>query len=193
MKYLVIYLVLLAISSCGKDALNSQGAASNQAITSTQKLLTIPDDLKSDIASINQELAVYPKLPPIDNLIIQYGSDTSLAYENEARGICIKGSTPKIILYTPDWIATTAYNYTKGPFQKTASLFHLIGHCVFNKAHNDVTYQYSGGGGVIFNSPKSFMNSDFKESNFSSIQLQGGYTSIISDLKREFYNYYGAW
>lgn len=191
MKNLIMCLLFLIASSCGKDNLSNQSTTSAQALSSTQKVLSIPDELKNDFNEINQDLTLYPKLHKIDNLIIEFSTDDTLAYENEARGICIKSSpTPKIILYRRDFLGSEgigSYSAGQDSFQKTASLYHLIGHCIFDKAHNDATYQYGAAGETyVFNSPKSFMHSSFKESLFSYHQLEAGYTPILTSLKSEF-------
>ena len=189
MKRTLSFVLLLAIVSCGKSALDNSTATSAQALSS-QKTLQIPSNLKADFDLMNQELVVYPKLPAIDNLIIEFTTDETLAYENEAKGICIKGnSTPKILLYRRDWFGDEGIGSPRLPatyFQQTASIFHLIGHCVFNLPHNDSTHQLPNGTGPVFNAPDSYMNSNFKIGSFGQWQEQA--PQLMVGLKGEFYN-----
>lgn len=107
---------LLALYSCGKDTLSGTTASSSQAVTA--KVLTVPTDLKGDVDLINQEIKAYTQMPQIDILIIEYSSDSTLADENEACGICISGTNPKILLYSPDWVASLLMIIPKTLFKK---------------------------------------------------------------------------
>ena len=190
-NFLCILAIVLLGSSCGKDNVNlttPQPSSQSNSQVQQNKIMQIPDDLKDDINLINQELTVYLKSSPIDNLIIEYSKDERSDYENEAKGVCIKSpSTPKIILYYYHWIYDPADglpNMQMSRFQREVSLFHLIGHCVFNKPHSN---EMNGA------MPKSFMHSNFLQSYYSQGLQNNGLHLQLSDLKREFYNYQGQW
>lgn len=190
-NFIFILLISVIASSCGKDSSNLNVAQldskSSSQIQQT-KIMQVPNELKDQVNLINQELTAYTSYPAINNLIIEYSADENLSYENEARGVCIKDTpTPKIILYRRDWLGSEGIgSFSAGmtEFQKNVSLFHLIGHCIFNKGHNNEM------NGAI---PKSFMHSNFLQSYYSQGLQNSGLHLQLSDLKREFYNYQGQW
>ena len=137
---------------------------------------------------MNEYIIVYLKGTAVDNVIFEYTDSDSRPLEAPARGYCDKsGFTPKIVLYKPDWIGP----YAADSVMKKAAFYHLMGHCVFNKAHND-ELQYGTDGKV--SAAKSFMHSKFGYYLFPP-SYGGGSTRLtperLVDLQREFFNYYG--
>lgn len=189
MRYLIVFLVVIG---CGKDPVNNEKSSITPVVSASEvSELRIPVELKDSFDAINEEFVVYVNGGEgIKNLIIELSEDETLSYENEARGLCDKsGKTPKIYLYRHDWVAGPSFDYRKRPIQKYASLYHLIGHCVFNKSHNDELMPGNYFNGVWFNYPKSMMHSEFKAS-MMPVDVQD---SWIKDLRREYWNYYESW
>lgn len=190
-NFICVLIMTLFASSCGKDSTNlpaAQPSSQSNSQVQQSKIMQVPSELRDQVNLINQEIVAYTSYVPIDNLIIEYSTDESLNYENEARGVCIKEtSPPKIILYRRDWLGSEGIgSFTVGmtEFQKNVSLFHLIGHCIFNKPHNNEM------NGAI---PKSFMHSNFLQSYYPQGLQNNGLHLQLGDLKREFYNYQGQW
>lgn len=193
MKFdLWLFLGLIVLSGCGNNSssgsssLNS--APSSSLSTGTKQVQTVPE-VQDFLAEMNEYIIVYLKGTAIDNVIFEYTDSDSGPLEAPARGYCDKsGFTPKIVLYRADWIGP----YAAGSTMKKAAFYHLMGHCVFNKAHNDEVY-YSGMDGRL-SGAKSFMHSNFGYHLFPP-SYGGGTTRLNPEkmvgLQREFFNYYG--
>lgn len=176
-----LILGLIMLSGCGKSSSGSSSSSSS-SISGSKQVKTVPE-VESFFAEMNEYRIVYLNSTAIDNVVFEYtGSDTG-SFEAPARGYCDKsGFTPRIVLYSPDWIGPIAADQN----MKKAAFYHLMGHCVFNKAHNDAV-GYSSMDGSITNA-KSFMHSNFGYHLFPN----GALTSLrMVDLQREFFNYYG--
>lgn len=191
-----LYLILLlGVASCGKDTITSSDNIQQkiQPVVSTgvNPILIIPDEIKETFNLINSEFIIYAAGGEgIKDLIIEFSSVENEKYENEARGYCDKsGDNPRIYLYESDWIAGPIYDYQRDSNQKLVSLYHLIGHCVFDKPHNDELASTVRFNSVDFNYPKSYMHSEFK----GSMMPQNVRSTWILELRREYWNYYGSW
>lgn len=189
MKVCLLFLLILA--GCGGNSSSSSNSPSSNpssSLSGTKQVKTVPE-VQEFFAEMNEYIIVYLKGTAVDNIIFEYTDSDSVPLEAPARGYCDKsGFTPKIVLYRADWIGPYAASST----MKKAAFYHLMGHCVFNKAHNDELY-YSAMDGKV-SGAKSFMHSNFGYHLFPP--SYGGGTSTLSpekmvDLQREFFNYYG--
>lgn len=185
-----LFLGLVILSGCGNKSSSgspsSKSAPSSSLTSGTKQVQTVPE-VQDFLAEMNEYIIVYLKGMAIDNIIFEYTDSDSGPLEASARGYCDKsGFTPKIVLYRADWIGP----YAAGSVMKKAAFYHLMGHCVFNKSHND-ELNYNVNGQPI--SAKSYMHSNFGYHLFSD--YYGGNTLTpqrMVDLQREFFNYYGS-
>lgn len=197
MKNFYICFTIFLMFSCGKESTsNSSDSSKDSAVEtekpeapkpeSTKQLIVLPEvqEFFDDMEEFNR---VYVKGSPIDNVVFEFIEDDSDSrLEMPAKGFCDKsGKTPKIYLYRPQWTGS----YTQTYFHRFASFYHLVGHCVFNKAHDDKTMTIYFGGST-YHRPFSFMHSDFGRWRYPP-GSESNFVEIIRDLKREFFNYYG--
>lgn len=186
MKTMLLF--LLIFTGCGGGSSSSSNPSnsnpSSSLTTGTKQVQTVPE-VQDFLAEMNEYIIVYLKGTAIDNIIFEYTDSDSGPLEAPARGHCDKsGFTPKIVLYRADWIGP----YAADSVMKKAAFYHLMGHCVFNKGHND-ELNYSGMDGKP-TSAKSYMHSNFGYQLFPN--YYGGLTpQRMVDLQREFFNYYG--
>lgn len=126
-----------------------------------------PTELKPSIEKL-QNLLIQNKKPKITNLVIRFSSNKTLDYENNPRGFCLRvAPTPIIYLYEKDWIGKKA----KSLDAQELSLFHLIGHCVYNLKHQTKTTTYKDGH-KHYQHPISLMFANFSWSKFSPSFLE---------------------
>lgn len=156
-SYLWLFLGLIVLSGCGNGSSgksSSSFAPSSTLTKGTKQVKTVPE-VQEFFAEMNEYIIVFLKGMAVDNVVFEYTDSDSVPLEAPARGYCDKSSfIPKIILYRPDWIGP----YAAGSTMKKAALYHLMGHCVFNKAHKD-ELQYGTDGKV--SAARSFMHSNF--------------------------------
>src|SRR5690554_5392719 len=128
---------LVLLSGCGKSSssgTSSSSSAPSSSLTSGTKQVKTVSEVQEFFAEMNEYIIVYLKGRAIDNVIFEYTDSDSGPLEAPARGYCDKsGFTPKIVLYRADWIGP----YAADSVMKKAAFYHLMGHCVFNRAHND--------------------------------------------------------
>lgn len=178
---LAMVLSLFILSGCGKGSSGSSNSSAS-TFSGSKQVKTVPE-VEDFLAEMNEYRVVYLNSTAIDNVIFEYTATTAGPMEAPARGYCDKsGFTPRIVLYQPDWTGPFASDMN----MKKASFYHLVGHCIYNKAHNDAL-SYSSMDGSVTNA-KSFMHSNFGYHLFPN----GALTSLrMVDLQREFFNYYG--
>lgn len=188
MKFAILF--LLIVGACGEKSSTSSGAGNLEKLPNTplgttdKRELKIAAEVQSYFSSMNEYIIVYLKGTSITNLIVEYTDDDTKPHEGPARGYCDRsGSTPRITLYRPDWVGP---NQVSDPM-RTAAFYHLVGHCVFGKDHNNKTgtVNYPG---VTYTPPVSFMHSHFGYHLYPPNTFD---SSDIVDLQREFFNYYG--
>lgn len=181
MKFCILFVFLLAIlPSCEKNSSMSTYRGS--------KLQLVPE-VEEFFDEMNEFIRVYLNEPEVDNVIFEYTDIDTGPLESPARGYCDRSeSTPRIVLYRADWFGPYAGDST----MKKASFYHLIGHCVFEKEHNDErTYDSMSGKP---DGATSFMHSNFGYHLFPP--AYGGNTHRLTpermvDLQRAFFDYQG--
>jgi len=180
---ILLSIALLLTFSCGKEP-DSNTSAQTLTKSSASKTLEILPEVQSYFDSMNEYITVYLKEAPVDNIVFKYIEYDNGLLEMEARGYCDKtGTTPVVYIYKGDWSGP----YAISNLQRTASFYHLVGHCAFNKEHDDRVDINSG-------RPYSFMHSNFKKSMFGSRYSTGESLFTIDsirNLQREYFDYHG--
>lgn len=185
-NFILVILSILVLSGCEKGS--SVGASNVDSKYEISHLELVPE-VEDFFYEMNEFIRIYLYEPEVDNIIFEYTDVDTGPLEAPARGYCVKsGFTPKIILYRADWIGP----YSADSTMKKAAFYHLMGHCVFNKSHNDErTYDPMSGNP---NGATSFMHSNFGYHLFPP-SYGGGTTTLdplkMQDLQKAFFNYTG--
>lgn len=184
MSRVFVLLIMIVLYSCGKDDVQPV-SSSVTTLKSASKSLVVIEEVEEIFNDMNEFIVVYVKEAPVDNVIFELTTeDSDPRLKGQARGLCDKsGTTPIIRLYFRDWQGQYKMDY----LVRTASLYHLVGECVFNKPINNKTIpvRYHG---ADYGIPVSFMHENWGK----WLYPEGRVTSAhIIDMKKEFFDYYG--
>lgn len=141
----------------------------------------VPKEILPIFEKLQKQL-VQNKKPTINNLSIRYSSNKILDYENDPRGLCLKVKpTPIIYLLERDWLGKKA----KPAFNQELSLYHLIGHCVYNLKHQPHSVKFKEDE-KIYTHPTSLMYPSFNWGKFSPKFLEKNQTDYQQRLLNNF-------